>query len=362
MLVRKTVFERAGLLDEDYFMYGEDIDFSYRIAKAGYKLFYFPETTIIHYKGESAKKGTLNYVVIFYRAMEIFARKHFTSKNYKAYSLFIHAAIYFRAGLSILKRGFLRVIPLIADCIISFWGIYTIALWWAKFHFKDPGYYSGDVFFGVIPVFIAVFVVVNFFAGGYKPPFNLVRILKGMVYGIVVILIVYALLPSHLRFSRAVIIFGVLWMCLSFFLVRLILSITSRAYRLDLTRKKRIAIVGFENECERIRELLGLSGIDATYTVNVFPKNEISSEYFSGTISQLAEVIRIHAIEEIIFSACDVSSEAIIQNMKLLQDARVDFKIASPGSASLIGSNSKKSSGDLYVIKVNPEKRNLGGI
>ena len=57
MLIRKTVLDKIGLLDEDYFMYGEDIDLSYRITKAGYKNYYFPDTRIIHYKGESTKKS-----------------------------------------------------------------------------------------------------------------------------------------------------------------------------------------------------------------------------------------------------------------------------------------------------------------
>src|SRR5690606_37482330 len=60
MLLRKTVLDKAGLLDEDFFMYGEDIDLSYRIQKSGFKNYYFPHTRIIHYKGESTKKGSLN--------------------------------------------------------------------------------------------------------------------------------------------------------------------------------------------------------------------------------------------------------------------------------------------------------------
>jgi len=81
MFLRKKTLDKVGLLDEDYFMYGEDIDLSYRILQGGYKNFYFPESTIIHYKGESTKKGSLNYVLVFYNAMIIFARKHFSSKN-----------------------------------------------------------------------------------------------------------------------------------------------------------------------------------------------------------------------------------------------------------------------------------------
>ena len=73
MLMRKEALDKVGLLDEDFFMYGEDIDLSWRIIQGGYKNYYYPKTSIIHYKGESTKKGSLNYVFVFYNAMVIFA-------------------------------------------------------------------------------------------------------------------------------------------------------------------------------------------------------------------------------------------------------------------------------------------------
>ena len=78
MWMRKSVLDKIGYLDESFFMYGEDIDLSYRIIQAGFKNYYFPETKIIHYKGESTKKGSINYVFVFYNAMIIFSKKHFT--------------------------------------------------------------------------------------------------------------------------------------------------------------------------------------------------------------------------------------------------------------------------------------------
>jgi GT2 family glycosyltransferase len=69
MFIRRAALDKSGLLDEHFFMYGEDIDLSYRIIGAGFKNYYFPDTKIIHYKGESTKKGSLNYVRAFYQAM-----------------------------------------------------------------------------------------------------------------------------------------------------------------------------------------------------------------------------------------------------------------------------------------------------
>ena len=70
MLMRKKTLDKVGLLDETFFMYGEDIDLSYRIQLGGYENYYFPKTQIIHYKGESTKKGSLNYVFVFYNAFQ----------------------------------------------------------------------------------------------------------------------------------------------------------------------------------------------------------------------------------------------------------------------------------------------------
>src|ERR1044071_1256971 len=66
LIVRKEVIEKIGGFDEIFFMYGEDVDLSYRIQKAGDKNFYFADSCIIHFKGESSRKGSLNYVRMFY--------------------------------------------------------------------------------------------------------------------------------------------------------------------------------------------------------------------------------------------------------------------------------------------------------
>ena len=92
MLLRKSALEKVGLLDETFFMYGEDIDLSYRLTKGGYKNYYFPDTRIIHYKGESTKKDSVNYVFVFYNAMIIFAKKHFNSKSARLFALLINMA------------------------------------------------------------------------------------------------------------------------------------------------------------------------------------------------------------------------------------------------------------------------------
>jgi len=104
MFLRKSVLDKIGFLDEAFFMYGEDIDLSYRITRAGYINYYYPETRIIHYKGESTKKSSINYVLVFYKAMLIFANKHFSKKSYKSLFFLINTAIYSKAFFALLMR------------------------------------------------------------------------------------------------------------------------------------------------------------------------------------------------------------------------------------------------------------------
>lgn len=97
-LRRKALLE-VGLLDEDFFMYGEDIDLSYRILKGGWKNYYLP-VTILHYKGESTQKSSYRYVHVFYEAMLIFFKKHYSHISLLL-SLPIKCAIYAKASVSL---------------------------------------------------------------------------------------------------------------------------------------------------------------------------------------------------------------------------------------------------------------------
>ena len=101
MLLRKSVLDEVGLLDETYFLYGEDVDISYRILQAGYKNYYFPETSIIHLKGASTRKLELKSIREFYRSMEIFCERHFTQYN-KLFLLFVKFGINVRMAFAML--------------------------------------------------------------------------------------------------------------------------------------------------------------------------------------------------------------------------------------------------------------------
>ena len=120
MFIRKEALEKTGLLDETFFMYGEDIDLSYRIIKAGYKNYYFPDVKIIHYKGESTRKGDVNYIVHFYKAMIIFVKKHFTESGHRSFLFIIRSAVYFWGLIALLKNFFRKFFLPVADAALLY--------------------------------------------------------------------------------------------------------------------------------------------------------------------------------------------------------------------------------------------------
>ena len=106
MLMPKDVVFKVGLLDEDFFMYGEDIDLCYRIKKSGYKILYYPKAQIIHYKGGSSKKKRTKVIRDFHETMWIFYKKHYYKKYSIFVSFFVFIAIYLKYLLSIVKNFF----------------------------------------------------------------------------------------------------------------------------------------------------------------------------------------------------------------------------------------------------------------
>lgn len=353
MFLRKKTLDEVGLLDEDYFMYGEDIDLSYRIIKGGYKNFYLPETSILHYKGESTKKGSLNYVMVFYNAMIIFARKHFSKRNARHYSQVINLAIYLRASLALLRRFVKKIYRQVVDAVIIFLGFLFGLPVWEKVKFDSENYYPDEFIQYIVPGYILIWVISAYYSGGYDKPFRIWKYIRGILAGTLVILVIYALLPESFRFSRALILMGTAWTLLSTGIWRWFMHILKvQDYQLDLKRKKRIAIVGNQEEADRVVKVLSKTQIKPEIIGYISPDAEFEKP-FIGSVEQIADISRVHKLDEILFCAANISSKQIIKIMSRLTRIAVNYKIAPPESLSIIGSNSINTQGDLYTVHFN---------
>ena len=360
MLLRAETLKKVGLLDETFFMYGEDIDLSYRITLGGYNNYYFPKTTIIHYKGESTKKGSVNYVVVFYNAMKIFARKHF-SEGARLMIFFINLAIYLRAAMAIAGRFITNAITPIIDALLILTGFLIITPLWETHLFGVESAYPHNVFVGAMVMYISVWLLSLLLSGGYDKPVKMKNIYKGIGIGAIVILAVYALLPTHLRFSRALILLGTAWTLIVLPLVRLLLNYTKlQVFKVNLPKRKKVAVVGSKEECRSLVGQLMSSHTKIDIAAYVSP-NADTDKFFAGDITQLDEIININHIDELIFCAKDIQAQQIIRTMLNLSSSNLDYKIASPDGFSVIGSNSINTTGELYNVDINaidkPENR-----
>jgi len=355
MLLRKAALDKAGLLDEAFFMYGEDIDLSYRIIKAGYKNFYFPNTAIIHYKGESTRKSSINYVLVFYQAMMIFANKHFSARNARLFRFSIQSAIYFRMGIALVRRFLEKALYPLLDALIGFCGFLLLNPLWESIKFPEGGGHPPEFLLIFVPSYILIWITSIYFAGGYDKPYSLKRFIQGLVTGTGIILVVYSLLPEAFRFSRALILLGASWNLLLLASLRIMLNkLGWKSFALRSNHSKRVVIVAKQKEYQRIKDLLKLTSLKLEVAGRVEPSDSahnLSPEEL-GQISVLSEIIEINRIDEIIFASADISTQDIIRNMLAMNSLQTDYKISPPESPSIIGSNSINTAGDLYSIDI----------
>lgn len=353
MYLRKETLDKIGLLDEDYFMYGEDIDLSYRVIKGGYKNYYFPETRIIHYKGESTKKTSINYVFIFYRAMIIFAQKHFSQKNAALFSFLINLAVYFKASVDIVRNTVKSLSLPILDGSIVWVSMFFLANYWE--HTYKPTAVEFPPFYlqAIIPAYIIIWLVSNYFSGGNDKPYKLVKILRGVLIGTIVISAVSNFTDEY-RYSKALTILGGGLAFIGFTLSRTFLHfIKHKNFQFSSEKSKKVVIIGNQHESKRVASLL--KQLNANVIIAGFislDTTDKNNEYYLGEIHQLDEVIKLNGVNELIFCSKDIDTNHIIELMTNIENKLVDFKIVPNDSDFIIGSNSKNSQGDLYTIDI----------
>ena len=363
MFMRKEALDKSGLLDETFFMYGEDIDLSYRLTLAGYKNYYYPEARIIHYKGESTKKSSVNYVFVFYNAMIIFAKKHFSSSNAGIFTLLIKLAIYLKAGSTIVSNFIKKTSWVLFDVVSIFGGMYFLKTYWENNHKWVPGNYPPEYMLVAVPFYIFIWLTSTFLSGGYDKPFNISKLLRGVFFGALVISALSNFVDAY-RFSKALIVLGSIYTAFSIVVSRLLIHfIKNKNFALDAEFEKRIALIGSKEEVERIEKILSESSdqkieiLGHIYTDDAL----INEEKSLGKTSSLGELTKIYKLNELIFCAKDIPARQIIDWMTSIDNPNVDYKIVPDESNFIIGSNSKNTQGDYYTfdIQLNISKREL---
>ena len=353
MLMRQETLDKTGLLDEDYFMYGEDIDLSYRITQAGYKNYYFPHARIIHYKGESTKKTSINYIFIFYRAMIIFAQKHFSSHNAKVFSRIINIAIYAKASLDISLNFIKGFIPTVFNAGIIWGFMTTISHFWETTYKPTNQKFPPEYFSLIIPSYIFIWLISNYFSGGNDKPTNVFKITRGVLIGGLIISALSNYIDIY-RYSKTLILIGSGISLLAITLQHLLLHyIKYKNFKFDTDKIRQIAVVGTEKEFKRVKEILEKLKLNV-HAIGFISLKKLakSTAQHIGNTSQIDDIINLHKVDEVIFCSKDIDTQSIISIMSESSNQLVDYKIIPEQSDYIIGSNSKNHKGDLYTIEI----------
>ena len=334
MWMRKTVLDEVGPLDESFFMYGEDIDLSYRITQAGYTNRYLPSARIIHYKGESTKKGSMNYVYVFYQAMAIFARKHFRSGGSRSFLLLIQLAIGLRAGLSFFRRILQKGHLFLIDAVGLYGGMHLLKTYWEQNHrFISGGSYPDEFMLWVVPAYVIVWLLSAGLSGAYDRPVKLGLLQKGIAAGSLLLIASYGLLDESWRFSRALLLLGSVWALMFTSLVRWVLHTVRGGYIRTGGDSSRIWLIGdtsgvkrLHAELKRIRPDTRLAG---------------SSSWPAGPseAARMSELISTLRLDELIFDAESIGTRGIIDRMLQLKGTGVELRILPPKANFIVGSH-----------------------
>ncbi|MFN8296258.1 MAG: glycosyltransferase [Chitinophagales bacterium] len=352
MFLRKSVLDKVGLLDEDYFMYGEDIDLSYRIKQAGFKNYYFADTSIIHFKGESTKKGSLNYIKVFYNAMIIFANKHVTGTRGKILKLLLNIAIYIRAFLAIVQKVSTPfALPLI-DAVSMTTVLYVLHLLWENVIKREEQVIFPETFFYInIPMYVTIWLLLMWFFGVYNKTTKWRRLIVGLTTGTLVIAIAYAFFPNFLRTSRGVIVSAFVINCICLSLYRLLWYFANGTLHTFISDEKKYIIISGEQEAKTIAAQLQQSNGKYKYLGFISIKNGLNATKNLGSIENLNDILDAYKPNDILFSTEELSTQFIIDTMSKIKEP-VAFRLVTKNN-TIISSTSKNTSGEIYSFDIN---------
>ncbi len=341
MLIRRSVLDKIGLLDEQFFMYWEDTDLCMRIVKKGYKNYYLGDVKIIHYKGESNKRHTLSFTIGFNKSMLSFVKKHFSKHLLFLPSIKVATIV---KALIVLVRDFLKTFLLpIIDFSTMYFGMLFLTNYWGD---NFAPYPFTETFTNlVLPSYIVVWIISLFFSGAYDKPFRISRVARGIIFGLLVIA-AFSNFINVIRFSRVIIIVGGILAFSLFVVLRFLYRILSHQ-DMDIAEKRVINLLLLSEKVEfrRAEEIIANSKHNTQLIGYLNQKGENGA---LGSFSEINEIIKKYKIDEVVFASFDISFKNIIKWLISLSETSLNFKILPENSHFLIGSNSRETLGDYY--------------
>lgn len=341
MMMRREAYARVGGLDEAFFMYGEDLDWCYRVRQAGFKVYYVHTTQIVHFKGESTRRSNIDEVRVFYGAMELFVQKHFSNSRLGVF--FLRLGIVLRAAAATLGRSLQPLMLALIDfCMVAGAMILGEWLYFGKvFRYETYAYPIVWTVPGLLVVTVGMFMRLY-----SSHRFAVARAGAAVIVSYLVISAI-VFFAKTFAFSRAVVLISGL---LALILVpgwRLLVRSAGRWGGKPLRRRllfgSRTLIVGAGNAGQEVLRKLR-ARIDNGYDIVGFI--DTSSAHIGervegvevvGSIENVGKIIEERRITDVIFSADELPYTAILAVIARSTRGDVNFRLVPTSLEAIIG-------------------------
>jgi len=360
MFYRTSVLKELGGFDERFFMYGEDIDLSYRTTQSGYQIDYVPDTSIIHYKGESTKKENLDYVIVFNKAMYQFFEKHYSYAYTMLFKLFVLLGIVFRAGTSYvgaLSRRFSN--PMVDLSILN---ILVFVYFMIRYSIHPTNFLNQySTGFLVINAFLSLFFIG--FGRYYElyafNKYSIIAVVKAVVLSFAGVVVITFFLRDF-AFSRWILLLGAFSasIILGFYRFWMKNYSKKRFSSMGTIKPIQILIVGVG---PRTVDLISLirSKVEWNYEIvgiivqkGVDWVDKLENIDVIGRTEHVPDLVRFHYIDQLIFLGNTVSNEEILNIMTQIRDDSVYFKIVPESMDFIIGKSNVEYFDDIPLVDV----------
>ncbi|HWF43784.1 MAG TPA: glycosyltransferase [Candidatus Kapabacteria bacterium] len=361
MMLSQKAYHATRGFDEDYFMYGEDIDLCYRTKQAGLKVYYVHETATIHFKGESTKRSAIDEVNVFYEAMHIFVKKNYGASP--LFSMMLRIGILLRTMLALGKKYRGAILLATIDYSMAMLGVLVgcklVLDRWSGLPAQDYPFAL------IIPPLIVVSLLAILRAYSdteRRSPRQVILASPAILIGLSSLTYFFKEFPS----SRELVIGVTAMTCVFLLLDRLVLRMADRlrwgGNSATNPALRRTLVVGTDAEAVRIARLLRRSQFIRRYEIAGFIDRSLERFHQEilpgvavvGDMNMLPKIVRENHIAEVIFASDSLPYTEMLGAMQRVSkenlDSRVNFNMVPSASDVLIGKRK------IELLSENPEQ------
>ncbi|GAB4291655.1 MAG: glycosyltransferase [Ignavibacteriaceae bacterium] len=355
MMLKREVYETVGGFDEDFFMYGEDLDWCYRIQSAGYKVYYVHSTRIIHYKGESTRRSSIDETKMFYDAMQLFVKKHFSGSFFT--ELILRVAIGLRMFFAFAGKIKMILLYILLDIIF-----FDLSLLLAEMIYMANSDWTGfdkDSLPLILTLPALLQVSINALLGNYRRKYlSVLRSMGGVIAGFILLTSLTFFFKQY-AYSRAVAI-------IVYFLVFLFFTGWRTVLKLffgiglyeEKIRNRRTIVVGLNESTLKIAKKLKVKKTDNFNVLGLigFSNKDIGKKIEElnviGSLQNIRKIIRDKKVSEVIFSADELSYNQMMVIVSECQGENVEFRLLGRDLDFIVGKTSVLLLDDLPLFEI----------